>query len=82
MNALYLDYRDTEECHRILLEQDLFVDEEPMRGKVLKEAYGLCSCEDIGEIHEGDRIAIVNGHTFITTAKSWEKVKIDYFDFS
>ena len=82
VNTEYIDYHDTEECHRLLMEKDLFIEREPMRGSVLKEADGLCSCGEIGEIREGNRIAIVNGHVFITSAESWEKVKINYFDFS
>lgn len=78
----YIDYHDTEDCHASLMSKDMFIERDIIRGMILKEAYGLCSCEEVGEIHDGDRIAIVNGHAFITNAKSWEKVRTNYFDFS
>ena len=61
-------YDGTKECEDALHDKDLFIDDsDPIRGKILNEAYGLCSFEEIGEIHEGDRVVIALNNAFIVS---------------
>lgn len=68
----YLDYDGSEECQKALQSKDLFIEKDAVRGNILKEAYGLCSCEEIGEISEGCRIVIVFGKVLIVRAEKKE----------
>lgn len=61
----YIDYDGSEECQKDLLSKDLFVEKDPVRGDILKEAYGLKSCKEIGELSEDSRIVIVFGKVLI-----------------
>ena len=66
----YIDFDESKECAEALLKKDLYTVKEPLLGLVLREAYGLCSSREIGEINVGDRIVIIE--SMIVIVRKWD----------